>query len=143
VHHHHYEKGREDAEMSSVKSYTRVVSTDEGESAFEDAELHLEEQNIGDGVPAMFVGALGPGYGAAFARFDAFHGEPHTASDPQWVVVLGGFIEVEVSDGTCRQFGPGELVLATDTHGRGHITRVVGDSPLEALSIPSTPPAAG
>jgi hypothetical protein len=53
------------------------------------------------------------------------------------VVVLRGVIEVEVADGTSRRFGPGDLVLATDTTGRGHITRVVGDQRVEALSIPA------
>lgn len=127
------------AEMSRVKSYTRVVSTDDGRSAFEDAELHLNEQQVADGVPAMLVGILGPARGVAFVRFAAFHSEPHPASEPQWVVVLPGVIEVQVSDGTSRQFVPGDLVLATDTSGRGHITRVVGDPPFEALSIPSAP----
>ena len=60
------------AEISRVRSYTGVVSTDDGESAFEDAELHLNEQQVADGVPAMFVGALGPAHGvAAFLRFAA------------------------------------------------------------------------
>ena len=119
-------------------SYTRVISTDDGDSAFEDAELHLNGQQVADGAPELLVGALGPANGVAFVRFDAFHGEPHPAAGPQWVVVLRGAIEVEVSDGTTRQFGPGDLVLAADTGGRGHITRVVGDPPLEALSIPLT-----
>jgi len=123
--------------MSSVKSYTQVVGTDDGESAFEDAELHLDGQQAADGVPPIFVGALGPAHGVAFVRFAAFPDEPHPAFEPQWVVVLRGVVEVEVSDGTSRRFGPGDLVFAGDTAGRGHVTRVVGDSPVEALSIPS------
>jgi hypothetical protein len=125
------------AEMSGVKRYTRVVSADGGASAFEDAELHLNEQHVADGVPAMFVGALAPAQGVAFLRFAAFDSEPHPASEPQWVVMLRGLIEVRVSDGTARQFGPGDLVFASDTSGRGHITLTVGDPPFEALIIPS------
>ena len=119
------------------KSYTRVVGTHDGRSAFEDAELQLNEVHIADGVPAMLVGDLGAAQGGGFVRFAAFHGEPHPAAGPQWVIVLRGTIEVEVSDGTSRRFGPGDLILATDTGGHGHITRVVGDQPVEALSIPS------
>jgi predicted lactoylglutathione lyase len=44
-------------------------------------------------------------------------------------------MEVEVSDGTRRRFEPGDLVLATDTTGSGHITVGVGDPPLEALFV--------
>jgi hypothetical protein len=121
--------------MSLQKSYTLIVSAEDGSSAFEDAELTLSEQPMGAGAPPMFVGDLGAGGGAAFVQFAAFHGEPHPASPPQWVVVLRGVIEVEVSDGTSRRFGPGDLVLATDSTGRGHITRVVGDTPFEGLGI--------
>jgi hypothetical protein len=85
----------------------------------------------------MFVAALGAGEGAAFVQFAAFHGEPHPASPAEWVVVLRGAIEVEVSDRTSRRFGPGDLLLAADTSGHGHITRVVGDTPFEGLGIPS------
>lgn len=124
-------------EKSRVKTYTRVISTDDGGSAFEDAELPLNEQHVAAGVPALLVGALGSAQGVAFARFAAFPSEPHPAAEPQWVVVLRGVIEVRVSDGTSRQFGPGDLVLAIDTSGCGHVTRVVGDTTVEALSIPS------
>jgi hypothetical protein len=121
--------------MTNTRSYTRIVGTDDGDSIFEDAELLLDEQRIADGVPAMLVAGLGSAHGAAFVRMAAFHDEPHPASGPQWVVVLRGVIEIEVSDGSSRRFGPGDLVLATDTTGRGHITRVVGDAPFEGLSI--------
>ena len=87
----------------------------------------------------MFLGALGPAHGVIFLRFAAFDSEPHPASEPQWVVMLRGAIEVQVSDGTSRQFRPGDLVLATDTSGHGHVTLTVGDPPFEALIIPSVP----
>jgi hypothetical protein len=122
------------AEMDT-KGYTRVVSTDDGGSAFEDAELRLSELQTADGVPAMLVGALGPAHGVAFVRFADFPSETHPASEPQWVVMLRGVIEVQVSDGTTRRFGPGDLVLATDTTGRGHVTLTVGEPPHEAIGI--------
>jgi len=125
--------------MSTLKRYTVIVTTDSGSSAFEDAELTLSEQPMGDLAPPMFVGSLGACEGAALVQFDAFHGEPHPAVPAQWVVPLRGVIEVEVSDGTSRRFGPGDLLLATDSSGQGHITRVVGDTPFEGLGIPRTP----
>lgn len=123
-----------------VKSYTRVVSTQDGGSAFEDADLLLSEQRINDGVPPMFLGALGSAPGAIFLRFSAFDSEPHPAAGLQWVIMLRGAIEVRVSDGAARRFGPGDLVLATDTSGEGHVTLTVGDPPFEALIIPSERP---
>jgi Cupin domain len=125
--------------MSMVKSYTRVISTNDGGSAFEDGELPLGEVPVGDNVPSMLVGALEDVTGVAYCRFAAFGSEAHPASDPQWVIVLHGRIEVEVSDGTARRFGAGDLVLACDTTGTGHITRVIGDEPAEALGIMTSP----
>jgi hypothetical protein len=122
-------------EMNNVKSYTRIVSTDDGGSAFEDAELQLSELPLEDVPGAMLVGALGAAHGVAFVRFADFPSRTHPASEPQWVVMMRGVIEVRVSDGTSRRFGPGDLVLATDTIGQGHVTLTVGEPPHEALGI--------
>jgi uncharacterized cupin superfamily protein len=121
--------------MSSTKSYTRIVDTEEGGSAFEDVELELSEQHVSDGTPPMFAGGLASATGVAFVRFAAFDSAPHTASEPQWVVMLRGVIEVHVGDGSTRRFGPGDLVLAADTTGRGHVTTTVGEGPFEALIV--------
>jgi hypothetical protein len=121
--------------MTNVKSYTRILTTDDGGSAFEDAELHLSELQAAEGTTAMLVGALGEAHGVAFVRFADFPSQPHPAAEPQWVVMLRGAIEVHVSDGTSRRFGPGDLVLATDTTGRGHVTLTIGPPPHEALGI--------
>jgi hypothetical protein len=43
------------------------------------------------------------------------------------MVVLGGQVEAEVSDGEVRRFGPGDVVLVEDTEGRGHRSWVVGE----------------
>jgi uncharacterized cupin superfamily protein len=122
--------------MGDVKRYTRIVRTDDGGSKFEDAELQLTEQQVADGVPSMFVGGLSPSAGVVFLRSAAFDSDPHPAPRKQWVVMLRGAIEVEVSDGARRRFEPGDLVVVTDTTGSGHLTVAVGDPPLEALFVP-------
>jgi hypothetical protein len=40
---------------------------------------------------------------------------------------LSGELEVEVSDGEIRRFGPGSVILVEDTSGKGHVSRVVGE----------------
>jgi uncharacterized cupin superfamily protein len=125
--------------MASTKSYTRIVSTADGGSAFEDAELQLGEQQLSDGTPPMFAGGLAAATGVAFVRFSAFDSAPHAASEPQWVVMLRGVVEVTAGDGSTRRFGPGDLVLAADTTGRGHVTTTVGGGPFEALVVPTAP----
>ena len=49
---------------------------------------------------------------------------------------LTGSVELEVGDGTKRILGPGEILLAEDTHGQGHISRNVGGQSRTCLFIP-------
>jgi hypothetical protein len=127
--------------MSEVKRYTKIVRTGDGGSAFEDAEIPLRQQRVADGVPPMFAGGLRSAAGVVFLRSAEFDSDPHPAPARQWVVMLRGVIEVEVSDGTRRRFEPGDLLLVTDTTGTGHITSAAGDPPLEALFVPEIPTA--
>ena len=123
--------------MSNPKRYTIIVSTEDGGSAFEDASIELTEQPVAAGVPPMLVGALPDAAGVVFLRSAAFDSEPHPAPRRQWVVMLRGAIEVQVSDGARRRFEPGDLVYVADTTGAGHVTSAVGEPPLEALFVPS------
>ena len=84
----------------------------------------------------MAVGGLPSRGGVQFVRSAAFDSAAHPAPREQWVVMLRGTIEVTVTDGTRRRFGAGDLVLAADTTGLGHVTTGVGEPPFEALFIP-------
>jgi hypothetical protein len=53
----------------------------------------------------------------------------HCAPRRQYSISLSGVAEIEVGDGTVARVGPGDVVLAEDLTGRGHITRVVGSEP--------------
>jgi hypothetical protein len=48
----------------------------------------------------------------------------HPAPRRQFVVTLSGQAEIELGDGTKRRFNAGDVMLADDTSGQGHITRV-------------------
>jgi hypothetical protein len=41
------------------------------------------------------------------------------------VIHLAGRVEIECGDGTKRRFGVGDILLADDTTGQGHISREV------------------
>ncbi|MEV4569905.1 hypothetical protein AB0K12_39660 [Nonomuraea sp. NPDC049419] len=116
--------------------YTKIARTADGGSAFEDGEIMLEQRHVADGVPAMAVGGMRSSGGVQFLRSAAFDSTAHPAPREQWVVMLRGMIEVTVSDGSRRRFAPGDLVLAADATGMGHVTTGVGDPPFEALFIP-------
>jgi hypothetical protein len=49
---------------------------------------------------------------------------PHPAGARQLVVILSGVCEIALANGDTYQFGPGQVILAADTHG-GHISRIL------------------
>ena len=60
----------------------------------------------------------------------------HNASRVQYVVHLSGTAEVEVADGTVKRLEAGDVLVAQDTTGHGHITRGIGTEPRVSLAIP-------
>jgi len=62
----------------------------------------------------------------------------HCAPRRQYAISLSGTAEIEVGDGTVARVMPGDVVLAEDLTGQGHITRVVGDQPRFYAVIPLT-----
>jgi len=94
-----------------------------------DDESHLEEIDVE-------IGKLQRGNGIVFR--DAAPGdvnEWHVAPRRQYVINLSGQSEIEIGDGAKRRFGPGDIFLADDTTGRGHISRVVGSQPRVYVTI--------
>jgi hypothetical protein len=60
----------------------------------------------------------------------------HCARRRQYSISLSGVAEIEVGDGTVARVGPGDVVLAEDLTGQGHITRVVGSEPRVYALVP-------
>ncbi|HKB24785.1 MAG TPA: hypothetical protein VKG64_06990 [Methylomirabilota bacterium] len=60
----------------------------------------------------------------------------HRAPRRQYSISLSGSAEIEVGDGTVVRLGPGDVVLAEDLTGQGHITRVVGAEPRFYALVP-------
>ncbi|MBI2161743.1 MAG: hypothetical protein HYU25_15445 [Candidatus Rokubacteria bacterium] len=60
----------------------------------------------------------------------------HCAPRRQYSISLSGTAEIEVGDGTVARLGPGDVVLAEDLTGQGHVTRVVGDQPRFYAIVP-------
>src|SRR5262245_23436143 len=60
----------------------------------------------------------------------------HCAPRRQYSISLSGQVEIEVGDGTKARVDPGDIVLAEDLTGQGHITRVVGNQPRYYALVP-------
>ncbi|MFB7718145.1 hypothetical protein [Nocardia sp. NPDC056100] len=116
--------------------YTMIEPTPDGGSRFTEGQLPLSVRPVADGVDHMATGELATA-GVLFVRSGGFDSTPHPAPAQQWVVMIRGTIEVTVTSGHKRVFGPGDLLLAADVEGRGHSTVTVGSPPFEALFIPA------
>ena len=98
----------------------RIYTGDDQQSHFEEIEVKTGEgptQRSPD-YPAVAVG-LRESDGTRVIDF-------HPAPRRQLVVTLAGRVEIETGDGTKREFGPGDVFLADDTTGQGHILRDIG-----------------
>jgi quercetin dioxygenase-like cupin family protein len=111
---------------------TRIYADAEGESHFEDLDLPLEDRGI--------IGRLSAPQAAAGLIFrqnaPGYDWDFHHAPRRQYIVLLDGEIEIEVSDGEKRRFRGGEVLLVEDTWGKGHRTRQIGEHPRHSLFIP-------
>jgi len=64
------------------------------------------------------------------------HGR-HRAPQRQLIFVTSGAGEIELDDGSRWRFGPGDLIFAENTSGRGHVTRTLeGIRGFVHLSVP-------
>lgn len=110
---------------------TRLFTGGDDESHFEDLDIPTRaEGDIGSLSSPQSVTSLI--FRETPATYDLSW---HNAPARQYVVMLEGWVEVEVGDGTCRRFGPGDILLAEDTTGRGHRSRAIGANPRRSLFI--------
>lgn len=73
-----------------------------------------------------------------------FRSAEHCTTEPQWVFILGGVMEIGLPDGSVRRFAAGEHFFSSDTlpqgaefdpRVHGHWSRQVGDQPLVTLFV--------
>lgn len=118
--------------MSRPFQITRVFADDEGESHFEVVEVELA-----DGGEIGFLSDVLPSNGVILRENDeSYDYDWHTAPRRQYIVLLDGAIEIEVSDGEIREFRGGDVLLVEDTAGRGHRTRTIDGRKRRSLFLP-------
>lgn len=105
----------------------RVYTGSDNESHFED--LTVEQlagliAQIGEGDIRLNQGPP--------QSFSDYHNAPRR----QYVTILSGVAEFEVADGTKRQMVAGDVLVAEDLTGHGHIARGVGTDPRVSLAVP-------
>jgi quercetin dioxygenase-like cupin family protein len=114
----------------------RVYSGADGQSHIVEVPLEMKpftdrEGAHGEGTPMQ------PAKGIVFRVAPADYVlDWHCAPRRQYSISLSGTAEIEVGDGTVVRIGPGDVVLAEDLTGQGHVTRVVGNEPRFYAVVP-------
>lgn len=109
----------------------RIYTGSDNQSHFEDVRIPLKSTG-----KVGFLSELMKATGIVFRETGGdYNYEFHTAPRRQYVVNLEGEVEIEVGDGTKRILRSGDVLLAEDTTGQGHISRAVAGKPRKSLFI--------
>ena len=110
---------------------TRLYTGSDQQSHFEDFEVEMDDHGpIGHLSARHAVSSLIFRHTGADYDYDW-----HNAPQRQYIVILEGGLDIETGDGTRRVFGPGDILLAEDLTGQGHISRAVNGQPRRSLFI--------
>lgn len=128
--------------VSSV-SYTRLAMTPDGQTYFVDEQTPYELKDFAPPAGPIGVAMMQDAKSLVFTTLAGkWDGDWHPAPRNQYVIVLGGIVEIDVASGESRQFTAGDIILLEDISGRGHDTRVLSDEPARfaIVALPSTQP---
>ena len=126
--------------MSATFTQVILFTDSDGRARFREQPLALTE-----GKPAVMLSPLMPSAGLQLRLSPVgFRSEFHCSTDPQWVFILAGQMEIGLQDGTSRLFSPGQHFFSTDTLPagavfdaalHGHCSRQVGADALTTLFV--------
>jgi len=106
--------------------YARIYADSTGQSHFDDINVTLSETNFAPPAPPVKLSSFSPSAQYAFLSFPVdWHGDWHPSPRRLFFFFLSGEVAVKVGDGQVRHFRTGDVVLAEDTAGNGHVTWVV------------------
>ncbi|MFN3231280.1 MAG: hypothetical protein ACE363_03855 [Alphaproteobacteria bacterium] len=109
----------------------RVYNDADGESHIDDIEIDMEPDGSGRVSPLWAV------QGVIFREIrPGGSADWHPAPLRQLAVNLSGEAEIQVSDGTKRRVGPGQLFLVEDLIGKGHLNTWLDDEVHEFIFMP-------
>lgn len=111
-------------------TYERVYSDENGESHFETVEVAFQEFDYAPPADPLLVSEIEDAsrFGFVMAAPD-WVGDWHPTPVRQYMVFVSGEVEITVSDGSKRRFGPGRPLRLDDTTGKGHHTATVSAEP--------------
>lgn len=109
------------------------------------AQFREEVIALGEGTPQAMLSTLFPSSGYQLRQSPVgFRSQFHCSVTPQWLVILGGEMEIGLQDGSTRMFRAGQHFYAADLLPagatfdpavHGHWSRQVGSEPLVTLFV--------
>ena len=100
----------------------------------DDGQSHLDELSL-ESHPEL--GEIAKTAGISFRSSPAgYFSDWHNGPRRQYVITIGGEVELGLGDGSVHRFGPGHVTLVEDLTGQGHTTRSVGVEPRVSATIP-------
>lgn len=102
-------------------TYVRLYADENGASQFEDVSVDLTNQGkIG------WLSEMIPATGIQFRETPPdYDYDWHNAPRRQFIIMLDGKVEIQISDGAKRLFDTGDVLLVEDTTGQGHISKAI------------------
>jgi hypothetical protein len=117
-------------------SFIRIYADEVGESHFEELAIDFEEADFVPPAPPVLMSAS---RAASEYILEEVHpgwqGDWHPVPQRLLAVYLSGEGEMEASDGEVRRLAPGTVLLAEDTGGKGHMSRVTGSEVMHVLIL--------
>jgi quercetin dioxygenase-like cupin family protein len=119
--------------------YTRIYCDVDGESHFDDISVNVAPVDFAPPAPPLYMTAPQKAERTILCTIPSeWDGDWHPSPHRQFFIQLSGELEVEVSDGEKRRFSAGSLVLLEDTTGKGHLTREISSTGVDAVFVQLT-----
>ena len=124
-------------ENASLPTFTQVIleTASDGRAKFREKNISLDQ-----GCPPTFLSGIFPANGLQLRQSSpGFRSAVHVTTQPQWVFILQGQMEIGLPDGSSRIFSAGQHFYSADTlpegvefdpEIHGHWSRQVGEEPL-------------
>jgi hypothetical protein len=123
--------------VSGPFPFVRISCDANGGSHFSEETILFKLVDFAPPAPPISISAVMPAESVAIISSPAgWHGDFHPAPRRQFMFMLSGELEVEVSDGEIRRLSSGSVLLVEDTTCRGHISRVVGKNRVYMAAMP-------
>ncbi len=120
--------------------YTRIYTGNDGQSHFEDVELPMKgyvsarDPSLKESMKVSdIIKATGIFFNENVSGIDWGW---HTAPQRQFVILLEGKADITTSQGIKRRLSAGDILLAEDTSGKGHLSKAVGRKITKIVYVP-------